>query len=148
MAATAWEKQANETSKAFEAFVTYREIGASRSHIKVARRLGKSVQLISRWSRRHNWTQRVSEYDQDLDRQRIANLAAGRAAMAQRHAAQTLYIQKIAMKALRQTDSSQLNPVVAGRLFAMAVRLERELRGDPHENEVTKLVVNFLPEGH
>ena len=45
-----WERQFNESRKAFEAFCVYRDMGPARSGEKVARELSKSAQLIRRWS--------------------------------------------------------------------------------------------------
>lgn len=66
-----WERQLNETDVAFAAFVTYRDYerttGESRSLAKVKQRLGKSKQLMERWSSRHNWLARVGAWDGHLD---------------------------------------------------------------------------------
>lgn len=52
-----------ESQKAYEAFVTYRDMGVQRSLAKVAEKLGKSSQIISRWSAKHAWGERVAEWD-------------------------------------------------------------------------------------
>ena len=41
-----WERQKGESAQAYEAFVLYRDLGAERSHVKVAQQLGKSLSLI------------------------------------------------------------------------------------------------------
>jgi hypothetical protein len=54
-----WERQPQETSKAYEAFQLYRDMGLGRSTARVARELGKSKTLMDRWSSRHDWVGRV-----------------------------------------------------------------------------------------
>ncbi len=61
-----FEKQADETAKAFEAFTTYLNLGADRSLAEVARQLHKSEGLIARWSRRHHWGERVNAHGRHI----------------------------------------------------------------------------------
>lgn len=49
----------NESPKAYAAFVAYVEQGDNRSTGKVARQLGKSRQLIQRWSSKYRWQERM-----------------------------------------------------------------------------------------
>jgi hypothetical protein len=65
-----YSKKKDETAEAFEAFATYRDMGTGRSHASVAEKLGKSEQLIGRWSRKHGWIKRVHAYDAELDRRK------------------------------------------------------------------------------
>lgn len=58
-----WNKQPKETKKAFEAFKLYRDMGFERSQAKVAKKLGKSTQLMSRWSRKYKWVKRAAAWD-------------------------------------------------------------------------------------
>jgi len=64
-----WGQRANESDPAYEAFKVYRNAGAQRSLRKAAREVGKSRSLIERWSRRHEWQNRIATWDleqQDL----------------------------------------------------------------------------------
>lgn len=58
-----WERRDDETSVAYAAFRAYLEQGAERSSDNVARALGKSSTLISRWSARHEWVARSRAWD-------------------------------------------------------------------------------------
>lgn len=58
-----WDRQPGETSKAYEAFLTYRDQGASRTVRNVAEALGKSETLISGWSSKNNWVSRSAAWD-------------------------------------------------------------------------------------
>ena len=59
IAGRAWDRQPNESPKAFEAFATYRDMGYQRSLAAVGWRLHKSRSLLSRWSAAHGWVKRV-----------------------------------------------------------------------------------------
>lgn len=56
----AWERQAGESSRAYEAFSAYRDLGPARSLAKVGQMLGKSTALMERWSVEHSWVDRVA----------------------------------------------------------------------------------------
>ncbi len=61
-----FEQQAKETTKAFEAFTIYLNLGPARSLAAVGRKVGKSKALMERWSKRHNWVVRVEAYVQHM----------------------------------------------------------------------------------
>lgn len=58
-----WDRQPGETSKAYEAFVIYRDMGANRTVRRTAQDLTKSEQLIKGWSSKHHWVRRVEAFD-------------------------------------------------------------------------------------
>ena len=64
-----WEKQENETAKAFNAFRLYRDMEpASRSLAKVAEKLGYSAPVMCEgWSRKNDWVSRAGQYDSHVD---------------------------------------------------------------------------------
>lgn len=57
-----FEQQERETNKAFAAFRVYLEMGMDRSLLAVAGKLGKSVRLVERWSRKFDWPARVQAH--------------------------------------------------------------------------------------
>jgi hypothetical protein len=64
-----YRRQPEETPKAFDAFVLYRQMPASeRSLEKVGQKLGKSTALIERWSAKYKWVSRVAVWDEEQDR--------------------------------------------------------------------------------
>ena len=63
-----WERQPDESAKAFEAFVIYRDMGLQRGVRKVGDQLHKSLTLMSRWSSQHNWPERAAAWDVEQDR--------------------------------------------------------------------------------
>lgn len=58
-----WDRQQGETSKAYAAFITYRDQGEDRSAQRVADELGKSRTLIQRWCTDWNWIDRAAAWD-------------------------------------------------------------------------------------
>jgi hypothetical protein len=61
-----YEQLAEESARAFEAFSLYLEMGPDRSLSKLAQRLGKSLDLMKRWSSRHSWAQRIAAHAEHL----------------------------------------------------------------------------------
>jgi hypothetical protein len=64
----AFERRENEGPEAWDAFVTYRDLGSGRSLKAVARAVSKSEGLMARWSGQHEWQRRCFEYDTWLER--------------------------------------------------------------------------------
>jgi hypothetical protein len=79
----AFEQQHKESAKAFAAFSLYLSLGPDRSLAAVGRKLGKSVVLLQRWSRRWDWAGRVAAYAAHLaaaEREATAALVRAKAA--------------------------------------------------------------------
>lgn len=66
-----WARRDGETEVAFEAFRVYRDMGKTRNIRSVAQVLGKSNQLISRWSSLHDWVTRSSAFDNHRDAEHL-----------------------------------------------------------------------------
>lgn len=70
-----WDRMPKETTKAFAAFCTYRDMGPERSMNK-AYRVSKGCQkgakrvtgTWQKWARQWQWVERVRSYDEHLDR--------------------------------------------------------------------------------
>ena len=78
-----FEQQAKEGAKAFEAFSVYLNLGPDRSLAAVGQKLGKSVGLIERWSRKFDWPARVQAHAAHLavvEREATEAIARGKAA--------------------------------------------------------------------
>jgi hypothetical protein len=58
-----WDRQPGESSPAYEAYLTYQEMGADRSSELVARKLGKSKTLTDRWCSQWKWVERARQWD-------------------------------------------------------------------------------------
>lgn len=147
-AVEAWERQPGETPQAFEAFQRYRDMGADRSVVKVAKAVGKSASLLDRWRGRWRWNERARAFDIQQDRARILASNAAIAQMAQRHATMGAWISNRAMKHIQARLNMGLDrdgnfildeqgqpatepiPVWEARqLVDLGIRLERQARG-------------------
>lgn len=63
-----WDMQPGETSKAYEAFRQYRDLGVTRSLSDVSAMLHKSVTVLGRWSRANRWVERAAAFDAEVSR--------------------------------------------------------------------------------
>ena len=70
-----WERQPDETDRAWEAFLVYRDLGPGRSVAEAARRLSISGAVIHKWSGPHRWLERVKPYDRHVDKMAVAAFA-------------------------------------------------------------------------
>jgi len=78
-----FEQQPRESAKAFAAFSSYLSMGPERSLAMVAQKLGKSVGLVERWSRKFDWSSRVQAHATHLaivEREATEALARGKSA--------------------------------------------------------------------
>lgn len=153
--AEVWERQLDESDTAWEAFAIYRDQlrqpGDSRSLRKLAKTLHKSETLMGRWSRVHTWVERVTAWDNELDRKRRAGALAlaeveGEAMVTQaRQLRQSVmliagaFLSKLkanpsALSTLPIADLADLM-IKAGKFFPELVKVERLLRGESTENK-------------
>lgn len=58
-----WDRQLGETSKAYAAFLTYRDQGSDRSVQKTCNELGKNRTTVQQWCTRNDWVSRVAAWD-------------------------------------------------------------------------------------
>ena len=81
--ALAFEQQSKESDKAFAAFALYLSMGSERSLATVGQKLGKSVGLVERWSKRFDWSGRVQAHAAHfatVEREATEAVARGKAA--------------------------------------------------------------------
>ena len=132
-----WERRDNETSKAYEAFSIYRDMGPDRSLGKVAEKLQKSETLMGRWSSAYDWVKRAALWDDEQDRieREQAQKEQSKAIrdMRKRHAdlAQAMLIKSA--RALARIPDDEIKPMDVSRMVDIASKLERISRGDVGE---------------
>lgn len=131
-----WSRQKGESRQAFEAFCVYRDLGRIRSQEKVANELGKSAQLMSRWSSKWGWVERVAAWEEELDRQNRLAQIEDRKEMAKRHINEAMMFQQKVLERMRELKPSELTPNDMARWFETAVKIERLSRGET--TEITK----------
>lgn len=104
-----WERQKGESEKAFEAFVTYRDMGEKRTLTAVAEKLQKSGTLIRRWKSAWDWAERVRAYDNELEKEAHTKAVKDRKAMVDRHIGIAMQLQKKALEALGHLSAEEMS---------------------------------------
>jgi hypothetical protein len=77
-----FERQPNESNRAYAAFRAYLELGPDRSLAAVGAKLGKSKRQMEKWSKRWSWGARVighTDHIAELERKAIENQAVAQA---------------------------------------------------------------------
>lgn len=150
-----WEKQEGESSKAFEAFAMYRDLGLKRTQAEVGRQLGKSENLMNRWSMRYDWVKRAEAWDAEQDRILAKAQLDDIKKMRKRHAdvASAMIIK--AAKALQRIPEDEIKAGDISRMVDVASKLERISRGDVGEvveerqgEAVANPVTFYMPDNH
>ena len=137
-----WERQPRETSRAYELFCAYRDMGIERSLRKMKASLSRSpsVRRLQVLSARWNWVERCQKYDDYLEYQRRLQQQKECQAMRDRHARIGILGQNIAVKGLEnllgkvQTGEQAVAPADLTRLLDTSVKVERLARGESTEN--------------
>lgn len=128
--AQAWERQPEETAKAFEAFAIYRDMGNDRSIAKVAEKLGKSEALLHRWSSKFDWVKRAAAWDDELARETTRELMRDMAKTRARQRKQALKMQHKGLELLKDINpgDAKLSEIVS--LLKLGMEQERICLGD------------------
>ena len=141
-----WERQKNESEKAFEAFKIYRDMGQKRTVSAVVEKLGKSRSLIDRWKEQWNWKERVRAYDNELEKQAKEKAIKDYKAMTEQHIKIAVKLQKKALKAFDNLKIEEMSPKDIKEFIKMATDLERLSRtiGNDTQEENTVSNDNFI----
>jgi len=145
----AWERRADESAVAYEAFVAYREMTPKRSYRRAAQKLRKSEATVNRWRQRHEWTARARAYDERIERAQAEDEIEARMRVNKRHIDEAVAVQSAGLKlmtpAIRKLDDLAKNETpldeekVSERLRAGApmvlrgIEVERRCRGMDRE---------------
>lgn len=145
-----WDRQPDETDKAWRAFVTYRDMD-NRTLEKVAPIVGTQPAAVEKLSARWGWRSRCDAWDRERDRmERDARAQAQRDAiksMTERHTAIASSMQRLATvelgRVMNRLGVNQEKPNLAQApqlsidqiktLIDYAIKLERLNRGEPGE---------------
>jgi hypothetical protein len=87
----------NESSKAYQAFEIYRDMGSGRSIEKVAERLHKNPTALRRLSAKYDWVSRANAHDVYVGQIKIQKMAEEIIEMDRRHALHALAFQETAL---------------------------------------------------
>lgn len=128
-----WERQPGESAHKHGQFVTYRDVGRTRTLTEAAQRLTLTYGHVRNLAAQYRWRERVEAYDRHLDRQYEAMWLQER-----RKAAETdakilgAAIGKLAQR-LTTLNPAELSAGDFIRLMDVAMRHRRVLFGDPTE---------------
>ena len=130
-----WERQAGESSVAYEAFLLYRNMShepdgekKKRRLASVAKKLGKSLALMERWSFTWDWVERARAYDNELQRISMEETREAVRKMLKDHMTMAQALQKKAMTALLRLDDESLSAKNILDYLAQGIELERQAR--------------------
>ncbi len=130
-----WDRQTGESTKAYAAFATYRDLGPSgRSIAKAAQALGKHKVTLEAWSRKWSWVARVEAWDDENERLLRREQDQARKEMCERHAKLgTLFQNKIVQRlmAFSEADLAGMTPRDLAYWLDIGVKVERLARGEP-----------------
>ena len=160
-----WERQANESSKAWEAFVLYRDMGTSRSIERVSKL--REAKVVPWWPTRYRWRERIEAWEAEQDKVACAARQAMRRVRALEDAEREETIER-GLSRLIQTQVDQhlrkrgidpvtltLSPEAAEgadpdvpledirKLLDTVVKLQRSARGDVTEVVETREVKSW-----
>jgi hypothetical protein len=138
-----FDQQPKESSRAFAAFIAYRDLGLRRSCNAVADQLKINASSVLELSKRHNWQERVRAWDAHLDRETQDIQFEAVKIMKKRQIALALKAQKAAEKGLKKfiaqfnddnISHSAMKPDGLSKLLDTGCRLERLNRDEPEQN--------------
>lgn len=149
-----WDRQPEESDKAFGAFHVYRDLGSDRTLVQTAAALGRTpsyTRWLETWSRRWGWPYRCEEWDRHEDKVRqvaalevTAKAARDKALVADsmwRVAARGLVLwnnylsaaEKKAQAAPIDPPAPPIRPRDVVRLGEIGIKLAQLLEGKPSE---------------
>lgn len=129
-----WERLEKESYEAWEAFVCYRDMGASRSTAKVGRQLSKSKALMDRWSGQYLWVERSNAWDAFLDAEHRRGMLKEAEIAGRRHIQIAQAMQGKVVEKLQEVEGKKLTIDQVARWFEVSVKTERLEMGQTTDN--------------
>jgi hypothetical protein len=131
-----WDQRPGETARAFGAWVKYRDLGPRRTLREAAEAFyGRTSAALERqldkWSSAFGWVARARAWDEHLDAEARRSQEDARRKMAERHAAEAVALQEMALRRLKAMKPDELAPAEVLRFLIEAAKLERLARGEP-----------------
>jgi hypothetical protein len=148
-----WDRQPQESHKAFAAFVIYRNLAGDRTYQEVAQMLRCSGSNVRRWAAKWAWNFRAHEWDTYQDQKAQEALIRERVRMAERQAQNGMTMQSIAAAEMERLLSSLeasklgkrrgLSASEIAKFMEIGSRIERSARGESGADSVAKIEVIF-----
>ena len=138
-----WERLPGESSKAYEAFCIYRDLGVDRSIEKTAKNRLKpgSYSWLRNWSSKYNWVERARAYDDYLEREKRKEREKAILEMVDRHIKEAMALQQKALERLKTLNPDELTTRDVLNYLLEAMKVERLSRGEPTESQAPLEVV-------
>jgi len=138
-----WERLPNESSKAYQAFCIYRDLGVERSLEKVAQNRGKpgSRSWLDSWSTKYHWVERARAYDDYLEQEKRKEREKAILEMVDRHIKEAMALQQKALERLKTLNPDELTTRDVLNYLLEAMKVERLCRGEPTESQAPLEVV-------
>ena len=139
-----YERQPEETIKAWYAFTAYRELGHLRTQSKVLKKIGKPYsykRIVEQWSVKWGWSMRCRAWEDEEEKIRRSEEIKAIRQMHKRHiqlgsaltGLAATELQKLLKKAQKESDESSLTTAAIIRLVEAGARLETRSYGEPEE---------------
>ncbi len=125
-----------ESSQALEAYNAYRDMGTGRSLAKVGQQLGKSTDILERWSKAHHWQDRIATYERELAVEAEKRAKAERLADLEKMRKVRLGVATELIQDARKTLLSARTKKTADqalRALALAFETQRKDSGEPDQ---------------
>lgn len=147
-----WERQEDETNRAYQAFCVYRDLGPTRSLKKAAKAFYgtetdpklSQINTVKAWSSRFMWVSRAEAFDAERDRVDRIELEEHRRAMNERHRRLATFMQGKAFERLNSLKQGELPPSQIANVVNVAANLERLATGESTQNVNTHLTGDAL----
>ena len=109
----AWERQPEESAKAYRAFEIYRDMGVDRSLSKATEAVyngsASNMRLLAMWSGKHDWVRRAAAWDAKLAERRAVEAEEEHmrqlASFRERQRKMSQAMSKSALKLLKRADT-------------------------------------------
>jgi len=141
-----WDRQKNETNKAYSAFCVYRNMGERRSLSKAVKEIFPNISPdkyttkirgLGVWSSKYMWVKRVEAWDAYQETQFRKEMEVARREMAERQVAYGRAMQAKGMNKIKDMLPDELNPDQANRMVDTGVKIERVAMGETDKVEMT-----------
>jgi hypothetical protein len=129
-----YDREKDETAKAFAGWTVYRDLGAERSLQKASEMYyghGGNVGQFERWSRRHGWVERARAFDVEREMIRRSAIEDHLKTQAEDHAAREARIQERILEIREQAAEQSL------KMLHYPLTEQHILREDEEGNQIT-----------
>jgi hypothetical protein len=136
-----WERLKGESRQAFANFAYYRDLGRERNLVKAAQGIKRSRDTLKIQSAKYRWQDRVTAYDDYLDRRLRSELETARTRVNEDHMALARRLQLLAGRRLLGDNDPRnrvfaLNPndleaMDTARIVKLSFELQRVATGQP-----------------